>query len=227
MADIAGAGRIRNTERILLGIGVTLLGGWAVARLDGVFASRASVARFQEQAPELRISEASSSQFFDPMLSTMIDLRLWSDKRIAAYKDSIARQNEVPRAILRISKINLEVPVFNDTDEVTLNRGVGRIHGTAQFGQPGNLGIAGHRDGFFRGLRDIAAGDVLELHLRDRRNQYVVENIHIVTPDDTSVLAPTAEPTLTLVTCFPFYYVGSAPQRYIVTASFRNSSQGN
>jgi sortase A len=227
MSYVAGAGRIRNTERILLGIGVTLVGVWAVARLDAVFASRVSVARFQEQAHELRISDPSSSPFFDPMLSAMIDLRLWSDKRIAAYKESLDKFTDGPRAILRISKINLEVPVFNDTDELTLNRGVGRIHGTASFGRSGNLGIAGHRDGFFRGLQELTAGDVLELDLHDRKEQYVVANIQIVTPEDTSVLAPTAKPTLTLVTCFPFYYVGSAPQRYIVTASLRNSSQGN
>jgi sortase A len=160
-------------------------------------------------------------------LSSMIDMRLWSDKRIVAYKESLGKFTDGPRAILRISKINLEVPVFNDTDELTLNRGVGRIHGTAQFGRSGNLAIAGHRDGFFRGLRDITAGDLLELDLHDRKDQYVVADIQIVTPEDTSVLAPTAKPTLTLVTCFPFYYVGSAPQRYIVTASLRNSSQGN
>ena len=227
MAGIAGAGRIRKTERILLGIGVTLVGVWAVARLDGVFASRAYVAGFESQARELEISDSSSFRFFDPILSSAIDMRLWSDKRIAAYKESLSKHTDGPRAILRISKINLEVPVFNDTDELTLNRGVGRIHGTAPFGKAGNLGIAGHRDGFFRGLRDITAGDVLELDLHDRKDRYVVENIHIVTPDDTSVLASTTKPTLTLVTCFPFYYVGSAPQRYIVTALLRNSSQGN
>jgi len=227
MAHVAGAGRIGNTERILLGIGVTLVGVWAVARLDGVFTSRASVAGFQAPAHELEVSDAHSLRFFDPMLSAAIDLRLWSDKRIAAYKESLNKHTDGPRAILRISKINLEVPVFNDTDELTLNRGVGRIHGTAQFGRPGNLGIAGHRDGFFRGLREISAGDLLELDLQERKDQYVVGNIRIVSPEDTSVLAPTAQPTLTLVTCFPFYYVGSAPQRYIVTASLRNSSQGN
>jgi len=225
MAELPGAGRIRSTERILLGIGLALVAVWAVARFDGVFASRSSIARFRAEkavSPDINLSLLP-----DPMLSSPVDVRLWSSKRIAAYKDSLTKQSELPHAILRISKINLEVPVFSDTDEATLNRGVGRIHGTAQFGQAGNLGIAGHRDGFFRGLKDIAAGDVVDLELLQRKNQYVVEQIRIVTPDDTSVLAATRAPTLTLVTCFPFYYVGSAPQRYIVTASLRNSSQGN
>jgi len=102
---------------------------------------------------------------------------------------------------------------------------VGRIQGTAQVGESGNLGIAGHRDGFFRGLKDIGPGDIVELETSHRRKQYLVEKIQIVSPEDVQVLQSTPEPTLTLVTCFPFYYVGSAPQRYIVTASIQNSSQ--
>jgi len=106
-----------------------------------------------------------------------------------------------------------------------LNRGVGRIQGTAHVGESGNLGIAGHRDGFFRGLKDIGPGDIVELETSYRRKQYLVEKIQIVSPEDVQVLQSTPEPTLTLVTCFPFYYVGSAPQRYIVTASIQDSSQ--
>jgi sortase A len=131
----------------------------------------------------------------------------------------------VPLAILRIPKINLEAPIFNDTDDVTLNRGLGRIPGTARVGEIGNLGVAGHRDGFFRGLKDIGPGDILELNLFGKTEKYVVSRIQIVKPEDTSVLRPTATQTLTLVTCFPFYYVGSAPDRYIVTASIQNSGQ--
>src|SRR4029077_9508408 len=117
--------------------------------------------------------------------------------------------------ILRVPKIDLEVPVFNDTDDLTLNRGVGRILGTAQVGQPGNLGIAGHRDGFFRGLKDVGPDDTIELLRPGGTDRYVARPVQIVTPADTYVLEPTPEPTLTLVTCFPFYYVGNAPQRYV------------
>jgi len=117
------------------------------------------------------------------------------------------------------------VPVFNDTDDLTLNRGVGRITGTAQIDGPGNLGLAGHRDGFFRGLKDIGPGDIIELERRGGADRYVVNQIRIVSPEDTYVLDAMPERALTLVTCFPFYYVGSAPQRYIVTALIENSSQ--
>jgi sortase A len=91
-------------------------------------------------------------------------------------------------------------------------------------GQAGNLGIAGHRDGFFRGLKDLSPGDLVELNLPEQSYSYTVSQIRIVEPDDVSVLVPTTERTLTLVTCFPFYYMGSAPKRYIVTASRQNSN---
>jgi sortase A len=154
-----------------------------------------------------------------------VDFRLWSAKRISAYEDSVTRKTDAPLGILRIPKIKLEVSVFNDTDDLTLNRGVGRILSTAQAGASGNLGIAGHRDGFFRGLQYLAPGDVVELVRPRHSDRYTVSQIRIVTPEDVSVLDPTAVPTLTLVTCFPFYFVGHAPKRYIVTALLESSHE--
>ena len=122
-------------------------------------------------------------------------------------------------AVLHIPKLNLEVPVFDGTDELTLNRGAGRIIGTARLGEVGNVGIAAHRDGFFRGLQDVGAGDTIELKLPDRTERYRVTGIQITTPENVSVLQPTVKASLTLVTCYPFYFVGSAPQRYIVHAA--------
>ena len=106
--------------------------------------------------------------------------------------------------------------------DLTLNRGVGRILGTAQIGQQGNLGNAGHRDGFFRGLKDVSPEDVIELVLPGRTLTYVIETIQVVNPDDVSVLHFTPYATLTLVTCFPFYHIGSTSQRYIVSATIKN-----
>jgi sortase A len=163
----------------------------------------------------------------DPAPSFGVDFALWSPKRTQAYRDSLAIKTDQPLAVLRIPKIQLEVPVYNDTDDLTLDRGVGRIHGTAHVGGGGNLGIAGHRDGFFRGLKDLATHEEIDLDRAGGSDTYVVEKIQIVNPEDVSVLAPTPTPTLTLVTCYPFYFVGSAPKRYIVTASLTNSSQPN
>jgi len=99
-----------------------------------------------------------------------------------------------------------------------LNRAVGHIDGTAVPGQSGNLGIAGHRDGFFRGLKDVHLGDPIELETLGGSQIFRVADIRIVSPEDVSVLDTTAGPVLTLVTCYPFYFVGDAPQRYIVRA---------
>lgn len=208
--------RTRPIERVLLVTGLTLLTVWFGARLQRTMGSRAAIAEFETENAADPSSRSSASP--DPVLGVPVDFHLWSAKRISAYEDSLTKKTDTPLAILRIPKINLEVPIFNDTDDLTLNRGVGRIPGTAQVGTSGNMGIAGHRDGFFRGLQSMAPGDVLELVRPGHADRYAVSQIRIVPPEDTSVLNPTAVPTLTLVTCFPFYFVGHAPKRYIVTA---------
>ena len=154
-----------------------------------------------------------------------MDTSLWSDKRIRAYNESLGHAFGTPLAVLSIPKIHLEVPVFDGTDDVTLDRGVGRITGTARPGQVGNLGIAGHRDGFFRGLKDVTTGDEIKLALPEGEATYVVDQITVVNPQDVSVLQPRPVSSITLVTCFPFYFVGSAPERYIVSASLRAEAQ--
>jgi sortase A len=143
---------------------------------------------------------------------------LWSPQRIKAHTVTLDKPIET-LAILRIPRINLEVPMLNGTDEFTLNRGVGRITGTSLPGQQGNIGIAGHRDGFFRGLKDLATGDAIELVTTSGTDVYVVDRIQITNPGDVSVLHARANPSLTLVTCYPFYFVGPAPSRYVVEAS--------
>jgi sortase A len=120
--------------------------------------------------------------------------------------------------MLRIPRIHLEVAVLPGTDDVTLDRAVGHIDQTAQPGTNGNSGIAGHRDGFFRGLKDIAVGDFIELETLAGSERYRIERTWVVNPDDVSVLDPTPTRALTLVTCYPFYFVGSAPLRFIVRA---------
>ena len=211
---------IRTVERVFLAIGFVLLALWGGARFHGGMASRAALERFKAGAA------ASNDHATAPQApASALQFAQWSPQRIAAYKDSLTTKKDLPLAILRIPKISLEVPVFNDTDDLTLNRGVGRILGTARIGQPGNVGIAGHRDGFFRGLKDVTLNDSIELVRTGHTDHYIITGIQIVNPDDVHVLDATAEPTLTLVTCYPFYFVGSAPQRYVVTASMQISSQ--
>jgi sortase A len=151
--------------------------------------------------------------------NSKVNFALWSEKRVRAYKDALAMHLEAPIAVLSIPSVGIEVPVFEGTDGVTMNRGAGRIEGTAGPGEPGNIGIAAHRDGFFRRLKDIHVGDHVELSTSGENYVYAVGEILIVDPADVSVLRPQPQPSLTLVTCYPFYFVGDAPQRYIVHAS--------
>lgn len=147
------------------------------------------------------------------------DQSLWAEKRIREYEESLAVDAAAPLAVMAIERLGIEVPVYDGADDFNLNRGVARIAGTATVDGDGNLGIAGHRDGFFRGLKDIAIGDEIELLTARGPMAYEVSSIEIVDPTDVRVLAPTEDKTLTLVTCYPFYYVGHAPKRFIVKAA--------
>jgi len=119
---------------------------------------------------------------------------------------------------LEIPRLGLSVVVLEGSDHGTLRLGVGRLPSSSVPGEAGNVVLAGHRDTFFRPLREIRPGDEISLRTPQGTFPYTVKWMKVVTPTDTSVLLPTASPALTLVTCYPFYYVGSAPQRFIVRA---------
>jgi sortase A len=150
-----------------------------------------------------------------------VDFRLWSAGRARAYRESPSMGKNAPIAVVRIDRLNVRVPVYEGTDALALNRGAGWIAGTARPGERGNIGIAAHRDGFFRRLKDAAAGDAIKLLTLRETAVYRVDQIEIVAPGDTGVLEPRAEPSLTLVTCYPFYFIGGAPKRYILHASLK------
>jgi sortase A len=147
-----------------------------------------------------------------------VDVALWSQARIDAWRAALDLPGPPPLAVLRVPRIRLEVPVLEGTDELTLNRGAGHIADTAMPGMDGNAGIAGHRDGYFRGLKDVIAGDLIELETLRGTQVYRIERTWIVSPEDVSVLDPTPARSITLVTCYPFYFVGSAPKRFIIRA---------
>ena len=203
-------GRARKLEVVLLAIGLALLAIFAAFRIHSVLASRAALQAFAENSGQ-------SDTGTQPKLEG-VDASLWSEERVKAYKESL-EPVDGPIAVLNIPRISLKVPVFNGTDEIVLNRGLGWIEGTARPGEDGNIGIAGHRDGFFRVLKDIQPGDRIELATLKGTRSYVVDKTEIVLPEDVSVLEPREQPALTLVTCYPFYFVGHAPKRFIVHAS--------
>jgi sortase A len=120
---------------------------------------------------------------------------------------------------IEIPRLGVSAVIRAGSDPRTLRLAVGYIPGTALPGDPGNLGLAGHRDTFFRKLRDINPNDEIRVVTQDGTFHYYVERTTIVMPEDVWVLNPTASPTLTLVTCYPFNYIGSAPKRFIVRAA--------
>ena len=126
-----------------------------------------------------------------------------------------------PRRIIgriEIPRLGVSTIIKEGDDARTLDLAVGHIRGTALPGGRGNIGLAGHRDTFFRRLQHIETGDVIRLVAPEGTFTYLVERRQVVSPKDVWVLDATAEPSLTLVTCFPFSYVGTAPERFIVRA---------
>jgi len=119
---------------------------------------------------------------------------------------------------ISIPRLSVSVVVVEGIGRTALRRGIGHIPGTALPGQTGNIGLAGHRDAFFRPLKDLRVNDEIQISTPGGDFRYEVESLRIVDPHDTSVLAASSENVLTLVTCYPFYYVGPAPKRWIVRA---------
>jgi sortase A len=218
---------LRVVERGLLILGLLLLGLFSFAYIHRFVMFRAEMTKFEatqfESAQERSQVEGvvSGGGHLGSLFQVPnIDHSLWSARRTKLYQTSLGKSAEA-LALLRIPRLHLEAPVLEGTDEFTLNRGVGRIAGTSHPGEAGNIGIAGHRDGFFRSLKDISTGDLIELVTPSRTDVYAVEHVRITDPADVGVLRLKAKPSLTLVTCYPFYFVGPAPRRYIVEASLK------
>jgi len=141
-------------------------------------------------------------------------------------RTTVAPRLEPPRELhrgdvvgeLKIPRLQLTVAVFEGDDAGILRLGAGHIPGTALPIASGNIGIAAHRDTYFRPLRAIRVDDVITLNTRAGASRYAVTETRIVRPSDVGVLAKAPARDLTLVTCYPFYYIGSAPERFIVHA---------
>jgi sortase A len=188
-------------EHVFLLIGIVALAYWASVSVNARLFQRKEARRFAEELQTQPVSE----------------------KKDAPSQPSAEVEQQAPVegavvAILAIPRIGLSTVVVEGVKDRDLKLGAGHIPGTAQAGQPGNVGIAGHRDTFFRPLRLIRKDDVVALTTLHERDQYRVVSTQIVDPDDVQVLYPKSRDTLTLVTCYPFYYVGAAPKRFIVRA---------
>lgn len=189
--------RLVILERVLLAIAVVSLGYFGFVSV------------------EARLYQAYENRELDAILATVSSGEVNSAAAVpgrpAPAPGSVIGRVEIPR--LRVSAI-----VRAGSDARTLQLAVGHIPGTAYPGDPGNVGLAGHRDTFFRRLADIRPDDEIRVVTPEGTFVYRVERTDVVQPEDVWVLDPTETPVLTLVTCYPFTYVGSAPERFIVRA---------
>jgi len=180
---------MRWLERLLLVVGIVALGWYAAVK----------VAATREQAAlsnELEVARAAVSP--------------------APETTDVAPMALVGR--LEVPRLNMSAIAREGVDVRTLRSAVGHVPGTALPGAEGNAAFAAHRDTFFGPLKDVRKGDEVLVTTRDGIHRYIVTSTSIVDPSDVSVLRPTGGKTLTLVTCYPFDYIGSAPSRFIVHA---------
>ncbi len=187
--------RLLVVERVLLATAIAALGWYVavhvVARLD-----QAS----QDRALESIRVESETTNAAPPPTSAPLQPR------------ALVGRLEIPR-------LGMRTIVREGIDSGTLRRAVGHVPETALPGQPGNAALAGHRDTFFRPLKNIRKDDRITVTTPDGVHEYRVTETRVVAPEDVSVLAPTEDPTLTLVTCYPFSFIGNAPNRFVVRAT--------
>jgi sortase A len=193
---------LRWTQRVLFGGGALLLAYYGYALVDGrMFQHR------EQRRLEQLLNERASSKGADGAIVTPGSPSVWP----IVATDGLIGRIEIPR-------LELSVIVVEGVDKISLRRAAGHIPGTGFPGQPGNIRIAGHRDTFFRPLRKIQKDDIVTLTTLQGEFRYRVVSTRIVDPHEVSVLASATNEILTLVTCYPFYFVGSAPSRFIVRA---------
>ncbi|WP_025820376.1 class D sortase [Shewanella marina] len=148
---------------------------------------------------------------------SMPNMTDWSQGRIEQY--SISQPNSAILGLLSIPKIDLSVAIFDGVDEAELNKGVGRVLKNSNLDGHNNLSLAGHRDSFFRKLGHLKIGDTIQVtDIDGNQYQFAVSQTWIVNPEHVEILKPTGKQSITLITCYPFYFVGNAPERYIVRA---------
>jgi sortase A len=189
--------RLQRTERILIAIAMVAFGHFSYVKAETYLYQR-----FENRE---------------------LDRILQSRQGRAEHVPAVSPAGRVePGALIgriEIPRLAVSAVVFAGSDAETLDRAVGHVPGTALPGAPGNVGLAGHRDTFFRRLKNVRPDDEVVITTLNGTFRYRVEGTRVVEPTDVWVLDPTPAPALTLITCYPFTYLGSAPQRFIVRAA--------
>ena len=188
---------LRWSRNALLILGVLALAYAGFELLDAKIFQTYQIRQFQQQLNDLHPAMASAV----------------GNKIIHAVAPGGAALGEI-----EIARLGVAAMILEGTDERTLRHAVGHVAGTPFPGQNGNVAIAGHRDTFFRALRNVRHGDEIIVSTLDGSYRYGVDTTQVVGPEDTQVLNNSSESILTLVTCYPFYFVGPSPKRFIVRA---------
>lgn len=194
-----GGRALRVLERVLFVFGILSLGYYGYVSIESA------------------LYQSYENQELDAILAS-------GEQRPAPYLPRVTPAKGSPLGRIEIPRLGVSAVIRSGSDARTLRLAVGYIPGTALPGERGNTGLAAHRDTFFRKLGDIRPDDEIRLVTPEGTYTYAVLRTNIVQPQDVWVLDPTSESTLTLVTCYPFTYVGSAPQRFIVRAGLREPS---
>jgi len=220
-----------KTHSLLLGLGESLsyavgllfTGFFVVQLAQGEVQRRTAVTAFEQQAESVSDGASGNSpgdqapahfrEIGEP------DMTLWAPGRVADYRASLNADLPPVLGVLEVPTVGLQVPVYQSNSELVMDRAAGVIDGMAYPHEPGNIGISGHRDGYFRALKDVAVGDPIVLQTLAGEKRFRIDSTQVVEISDTRLLQDTWDQTVTLVTCYPFYFVGHAPQRFIVTAS--------
>lgn len=210
-------------ENMLLTIGVALLSAFAISQVSRFSQAQQSIEEFEHlfdyanagvhdfEGVNYVLSSEIKDLAFQGQTEHRLSYSLENDKNLTASIDS-------PLGVLKIERLNINVPVYHGSRDTVLDKGAGWITYTAPIDKNGNIGIAAHRDSFFRPLKDVKLGDLVEVSSLFGARKYRVNKIQIVSPERVDVLKNSGVNQITLVTCYPFYFVGKAPKRFIVSA---------
>lgn len=208
---------LRSGEILSYLAGAVLTGFFVVQLAQGEVERQAAISSFEQESAAATDDPLNRAAAFEDVGEP--DMSLWAPGRIRDYQASLVADLPPVLGVLEVPTVGLEVPVYQTSSELVMDRAAGVIDGMAYPHEGGNIGISGHRDGYFRVLKDVAVGDPIVLQTLEGEKRFRIDAMHVVDKTDTHLLKDTLDQTVTLVTCYPFYFVGHAPQRFIVTAS--------
>ena len=210
---------IRTVELLSYSTGLILTGFFAIQLAQGEVERQGAISAFEDQA--MLASVALQDPLDQPPFKepAQPDMSLWAPGRVVDYQSSLGVELPPIMGVLEVPSVELEVPIYQTASDQVMDRAAGVIDGMAYPHEGGNIGISGHRDGYFRVLKDVQVGDTITLQTLEGAKRFKIDATTIVDKADTTLLKDTRDQTVTLVTCYPFYFVGHAPQRFIVTAS--------